>query len=190
MAPGPRGTGGTVWATRDWIATPMLDTPLGRTLHPNVRWVWVAAWGVGALVLTALSAGAVAIISLATDSPAAWWVPAVVALLGLVWSGVWPTLAWRRWRWDVDDLALTLHKGVITRQVRALPFFRIQHIDTTQGPLDRALGLTALIVHTASITSRLPGIDDDEAQALRTDLLERAATAAREATTDGDVDAV
>lgn len=168
----------------------MLDTPLGRTLHPNVRWVWVAAWGVGALVLTGLSAGVVAIVGLVTDASPAWWVPAVVAVLGLAWAVTWPSLAWRRWRWDVDDLALTLRKGVITRQVRALPFFRIQHIDTTQGPLDRALGLTALVVHTASITSRLPGIDDDEAQALRSDLLARAATAAREANTDGDVDAV
>lgn len=168
----------------------MLDTDLQRRLHPNIRWVWVTAWAVTSLVLTGLAVGAAAIIGVATERPAPWWLPAIVAVLGLGWSLLWPSMAWRRWRWDVDDLALTLRHGVITRQVRALPFFRIQHIDTSQGPLDRALGLTALMVHTASISSRLPGIDSDEAESLREDLLARAAAAARDANTDGDVDAV
>ncbi len=168
----------------------MLDTELRRRLHPNIRWVWVAAWGVATLLLTGLASGAVAIVGVATNRPALWWIPGVVALVGLAWSLVWPGMAWRRWRWDVDELALTLRHGVVVREVQALPFFRIQHVDTTQGPLDRMLGLTAMVVHTASITSRLPGIDSDEAEALRRDLLERAATAAREANTDGDVDAV
>lgn len=168
----------------------MLETHLERTLHPNVRWVWTAGWAIGALVLTGLATLAGVIVRFAAERPFPWWLPTVVAVLGLVATITWPRLAWRRWRWDVDDLALTLSKGVVTRQVRALPFFRIQHIDTTQGPLDRALGLTALIVHTASITSRLPGIDADDAEALRLDLLARAAEAARLANTDGDVDAV
>lgn len=168
----------------------MLDTHLERTLHPNVRWVWVAGWGVGTLVTTALAVGAAAVIGAVGETSPPWWIPGVIAVLGVVVSVSWPTMAWRRWRWDVDDLALTLRKGVVTRQVRALPFFRIQHIDATQGPLDRALGVSALVVHTASITSRLPGIDADEADTLRADLLERAAIAAREASPDGDVDAV
>lgn len=168
----------------------MLDTHLERTLHPNVRWVWTAGWAIGALVLTGLAAAIAVVVRVAAEAPFPWWLPTLVFVVGLLATLVWPRLAWRRWRWDVDDLALTLCKGVVTRQVRALPFFRIQHIDTTQGPLDRALGLTALVVHTASITSRLPGIDADDAEALRDDLLARAAEAARLANTDGDVDAV
>nr|WP_274387440.1 PH domain-containing protein [Salsipaludibacter albus] len=124
------------------------------------------------------------------ERPVTWAVPVVVGLVFLGLTAVGPTLAWRRWRWDVDELALTLRHGVVTRQVQALPFFRIQHVDTHQGPLDRALGMTGLNVHTASITSRLPGIATAEAEDLRQELLERAAAAAREANTDGDVDAV
>ena len=168
----------------------MLDDSLSRSLHPNMRWLWTIMWVVATVVLAGLGTAIAALVAATADRPMTWTIPLVVAVVGLVVTAVGPTMAWRRWRWDVTDLALTLRHGVVTRRVQALPFFRIQHIDTTQGPLDRALGVTALHVHTASITSRLPGIATPEAEGLRTELLARAAAAAREANTDGDVDAV
>lgn len=168
----------------------MFDQTLNRSLHPNMRWIWVIRGLVVTLVLATMAAGAAAVVAAVTEQPPRWAIPLTVVGVGLLLSILWPRWAWQRWRWDVTDLALTLRHGVVVRHVRALPFFRIQHVDTNQGPLDRALGLTALMVHTASITSRLPGIATEDADALRQDLLRRAAEAARRANTDGDVDAV
>ncbi len=168
----------------------MLDDSLPRRLHPNMRWVWTVSWLVMTLLLTGAATGLALVVATAGERAVPWVLPITVAVVLLVLSAIGPTLAWRRWRWGVDELALTLRHGVVTRRVQALPFFRIQHIDTHQGPLDRALGMTGLNVHTASITSRLPGIATSEAEDLRRELLERAAAAARMANTDGDVDAV
>ncbi len=167
----------------------MFDDIPARNLHPNMRWVWIIRGVVMSAFATAVPLVAATIIAAATETAVVWWPAVVVGVLALAWSITWVVLAWPRWRWDVTGVALTLHRGVVTHHVTALPFFRIQHIDVQQGPLDRTLGMSQLRVHTASISAQLPGIDADEAAALRTDLLDRAARAAAEVT-DGSVDAV
>jgi len=164
------------------------DIP-ARTLHPNMRWVWVARGLFITVIVTAVPLAVATIVAAATETAVLWWPAVVIGTIALAWSVTWAFLAWPRWRWDVTEIALTLHRGVLTHHVTGLPFFRIQHIDVQQGPLDRALGMSQLRVHTASISAQLPGIDADEAASLRTDLLDRAARAAAEVT-DGSVDAV
>ena len=66
---------------------------------------------------------------------------------------------------------------MLLRQVRALPYFRIQHIDVEHGPLDRWLGLARLEVHTASVTASLPGLPADQAPGVRAALLQLAGAA-------------
>ena len=65
---------------------------------------------------------------------------------------------------------------MVTRRSSTVPYLRVQHIDLTAGPLDRRLDLTTLVIRTASATTdaRLPGIDGDEAERLRTTILRRA----------------
>lgn len=168
----------------------MFDANPSRTLHPNMRWIWILRGVIITTVLTAVAIGVAAVVSMEFDDiGVVWWPAALIAIIGMTLSWIWAGTAWRRWRWDVTGVALTLHHGVMTRRVTALPFFRIQHIDAHQGPLDRLMGMSQLQVHTASISAQLPGIDADEATALRKELLDRAARAAAEVT-DGSVDAV
>lgn len=100
---------------------------------------------------------------------------ALVALVavsgGLVWW--WTALVWRSWRFRVAPGALELRHGVLTRRESTIPFHRVQHIDTEAGPMERHLGLTTLVLRTASASSdaTVPGIDAGEADALRTRIL-------------------
>jgi membrane protein YdbS with pleckstrin-like domain len=51
-----------------------------------------------------------------------------------------------------------------------VPFGRVQHIDVTQGPLERRFGLGTLVLHTAGTRSGavgLPGLLFEEAGQIR-----------------------
>lgn len=154
-----------------------------QPLAPRVVLLWRAGAGlpVGFLLLVTLGFAA-------GFGGWMWLAPAAAVLLGIVLVGVLPTLRYRRWRWRMTDRALELSHGVLFRQVRALPYFRIQHIDVEHGPLDRGLGLARLDVHTASVTATLPGLPADAAPRVRAALLERAGDAV--ARTDRGDDAV
>ncbi len=143
-----------------------------QPLAPRVVTLWRAAGLVpaGLLVLVGLVVGAAL-------GGLAWLLPLVALVLAIVLVGVLPTLRYRRWRWRMTARALELEHGVVVRQVRALPYFRIQHIDVQHGPLDRWLGLARLEVHTASVTATLPGLPADQAPGVRAALLQLAGAA-------------
>ena len=62
---------------------------------------------------------------------------------------------------------------MLTRRESTIPYHRVQHIDLEAGPLERRLGLTSLILRTASASSdsTVPGIDAGDAEALRARIL-------------------
>lgn len=125
--------------------------------------IGLGAWV--ALVLAAfVGAGAVLLGVVAAT------VLAVVGGLLLRW---WTSLVWRSWQFRVGDGALHLRHGVLTRRESTIPYHRVQHIDLEAGPLERRMGLTSLILRTASASSdsTVPGIDAGDAEALRTRIL-------------------
>ena len=101
---------------------------------------------------------------------------AAVLLLGhLTLTVVWPALEYRAFRYAVREHDLLVQSGVLFRRWSAVPHSRIQHVDTRQGPLERGLGLSRLLVYTAagmSADSNIPGLASEDAERLR-DLLSR-----------------
>jgi uncharacterized protein len=69
-----------------------------------------------------------------------------------------------------DDLMV--RRGVLIRRLSVIPYGRMQFIDVTAGPLERALGLATLRMHTAAAASdaRIPGLETGAAAALRDQL--------------------
>ncbi|WP_328796964.1 PH domain-containing protein [Luteimonas deserti] len=129
------------------------------------------ALGVGTLARTRTP------LSLATDG--VWLAIAGAALLLIPAWTVW--LARRRWlrtRWRLDDDGFGIRRGHMWRSDTRVPGSRVQHLDIRRGPLERAFGLSTLIVHTAGTRNSavsVSGLGHAEAERLRDALAARAA---------------
>jgi len=96
-----------------------------------------------------------------------------VLFVGAVWL---PTFQYERWGYLLRDEDLLITSGVLLRRVSAIPTYRIQHVDTQQGPLEQWLGLASVHVHTASgLGGRgtIPGLWVADAESLRDTLIQR-----------------
>lgn len=105
-------------------------------------------------------------------------------LLGLLVAHAifWPHLRWARFRFGVREHDLLVESGVLLRHTVSIPRDRIQHVDTRQGPLERMLGVSRVIVYTAAgmaADGSIPGLEEAEANRLRDTLARPAAAAAR-----------
>lgn len=86
---------------------------------------------------------------------------------------VWPSLAWRNFRYELRPGELLVEQGVLLRQTICVPRSRIQHVDTRQGFWERLFHVSRLLVYTGAGLSgdaSLPGLDADEAVRLRDEL--------------------
>jgi membrane protein YdbS with pleckstrin-like domain len=121
---------------------------------------------------------AVIAVTVLVGSGAPVWVPAVVAAVAvvvLVW-GWW--LIGRRVRsfgYAERDEDLLVTSGILLRRLVIVPYGRMQLVDVTAGPIDRALQLTTVRLHTAAATTdaTIPGLQPPVAAALRDRLAAR-----------------
>jgi membrane protein YdbS with pleckstrin-like domain len=132
-----------------------------------------------AVGVVALSAAAVvaAVVLLAAGAPAlVLAAPTALLLAGGALATALPRFAYRHWRYGFGADTLVLHHGVVFRTESTIPYFRVQHVDIERGPIERALGLSRLIVRTASATTdaSIPGLAEADAAGLRQLILERA----------------
>lgn len=98
------------------------------------------------------------------------WLMAPVAAMGAVWVAEVPAAAYRHYSWQVGEVDVRVMHGWWTRRVAVVLHSRIQHVDTRQGPVERALGLAAVVIYTAGSVGAMvaiPGLAAREAEALR-----------------------
>jgi membrane protein YdbS with pleckstrin-like domain len=157
-------------ATGSWAEA----RPLDRRIV--VVWTVQEAAGFGALAVAVLAADLAARFA-GVDLPGPPGLAAgLLAVVGGLAAWWLPRASYRHWRYQVAGDALELRHGVVRRVHSAIPYFRVQHIDVAQGPVERAVGLARLVVHTASAgtDATIPGIAAGDAEGLRRLILARA----------------
>jgi len=161
----------------DEIPRPGLDDR-ERELAPAV----VTSWRLSAALGWILPAVVALMLGFVLGDGWGWLVLAVLAALVVFSVVFYPPMRYRRWRWQLTELAIELRYGVLVRTQETVPYFRIQQIDITAGPVDRLLELASLQVTSASASgsATLPGIAAEDAPRVRAELLARAATAVAE----------
>ena len=144
--------------------TPWPDTVVWRPVSPKLITVELIARGIGVLVL---------LVGLGVGwSLAPYWLwpagMAVVVVYG-IWRSIVTVRAVRAWGYAERDQDLLVRHGLLIRRLSIVPYARMQFVDVTAGPLERAFGLATVQLHTAAAVSdaKVPGLPPDEAARLR-----------------------
>nr|WP_202886243.1 PH domain-containing protein [Kribbella sandramycini] len=124
-------------------------------------------------VSSAITYGVVAVALLLGLGLTVGWVWGVLALVvvaaAFVWSWVLIGRNQRSWKYAERDDELMVSHGVLFRELIVVPYGRMQFVDVTAGPLERAYGIATVELHTATpaTDAKIPGLHPDEASRLR-----------------------
>ena len=127
------------------------------------------------LVYLLVIAGLVALFVISGLPRAAAWAGLGVALVVFVW--LWWLIGRRVRSFGYaergDDLLVT--SGIMFRRLVIVPYGRMQLVDVKAGPIDRWMGITTVLLHTAAATTdaSIPGLEPAAAAALRDRLAQR-----------------
>ena len=143
---------------------PWPDTVTWRRVSPKlitVELISRAIWVV--VVLAALTVGA------AVDGHRLWTAGMVAVVLFAIWRSIVTVRAVRAWGYAEREHDLLVRHGLVIRRLSIVPYARMQYVDVTAGPLERAFKLATVQLHTAAAASdaRVPGLPPEEASRLR-----------------------
>ncbi len=146
-------------------------------LEPGQLWVMRVRALVAALVV--LAAAAMGSRALHEELGLSRWVLVLpLAPVLLYWVLVRPGRAFRAWGYAIDPAELQVRYGIFTQTHTIVPLDRVQHIDISQGPLERAFSVCRLVLHTAGTMHSqivVPGLARGTAERIRDDIRARVA---------------
>ncbi|GIJ23760.1 PH domain-containing protein [Micromonospora lutea] len=143
---------------------PWPDTVQWQSISTDLIWVELLRLAVGVAFVSIVLAVSWAM----TDS---WPVGAALGVVGLfaLWRAVTIVRAVRAWGYAEREDDLLVRHGLLVRRLSIVPYSRMQFVDVSAGPLERAFDLATVQLHTAAAASdaRVPGLRPAEASRLR-----------------------
>ncbi|MER7277672.1 PH domain-containing protein [Dactylosporangium sp. NPDC000244] len=142
---------------------PWPDTVAWRPISARYFLVRLAVLGVWVLILTLAALAAAVLWS-------AWCYAAAVAIVtGGALRAVFLRRSIRAWGYAERAEDLLVRHGLLVRRLSIVPYARMQFVDVTAGPIERAAGLATVTLHTAAAASdaTVPGLEAAEATRLR-----------------------
>lgn len=129
------------------------------------------------LIFLAFVLAAAVVLALVLDQSWVWIPAAVVVAIEIITLVILPRQA-KAIGYMLRDDDIVFRKGILWQRMIAVPYGRMQLVDITQGPLDRAFGVSQLKMVTAAATTgvQIPGLTQAASEALRDTLIEVAET--------------
>jgi len=135
-----------------------------RRVSPRLFWLELLSLLSGLAVVSALCLAAWLIFDF-------WpvWIVAAVAGAGTLFRLVLLPRSLKSWGYAERADDLLVRHGLMVRRLSIVPYGRMQFVDVTAGPVERALGLATVQLHTAAAGSdaSIPGLPPQEAARLR-----------------------
>lgn len=120
-------------------------------------------------IIPIVVAGGLITLSVLFDWPV-WIIGIILVLLlidGTFFIYYYPLLKWKRLRYEVREQEIELQQGVWIIRRTLIPMIRVQHVDTSQGPILAKYNLANVKVSTAATVHEIPALELEEAEELR-----------------------
>ncbi len=145
-----------------------MNEPAFHKITPRTIRVWQIGNFISNLFFFALPAAYAAVFGM--NGFHFWVVTGVTSVIFILWMlsiFLMPYLAWKHWRYAINEKEIDLKRGVLFKTRTLIPLSRVQHVDTRQGPLLRWYNLSTVTISTAATTHEIPGLDTQIAGRVR-----------------------
>lgn len=90
----------------------------------------------------------------------------IIVLLQLLNTFLYPEIEYKQWKYLINNEKFEFIEGIYFIKHTVVPIERIQHINITEGPINRRLNLANITINTAGGSFDIPNLEKTKAEEL------------------------
>ena len=98
---------------------------------------------------------------------------AAIFLYLVITPFLYPAIEYRQWGYIISEDRVDIRHGIFYIQRTIIPIVRIQHVTIAQGPINRRLGVSTILINTASGVFKIEGLSNENADRIAESLKDR-----------------
>jgi membrane protein YdbS with pleckstrin-like domain len=120
-------------------------------------------------LVVAIVAGVASFLTFHFEWPSFIYYIAIILVLIVALTSIWlfPNIRWDHWRYEVREHEIEIQSGLFIVKRTLIPMVRVQHVDTSQGPILKRYNLANISISTAATTHIIPMLITNDADNLR-----------------------
>ena len=120
-------------------------------------------------LITAVLMGVACFLTYYFDWPMFIYYIAIALVFVVALTSIWlfPNIRWDHWRYEVREHEIEIQYGLFIVKRTLIPMVRVQHVDTSQGPILKKYDLANISISTAATTHIIPMLVTADADSLR-----------------------
>ncbi|WP_425447306.1 PH domain-containing protein [Dethiothermospora halolimnae] len=134
--------------------------------HPKARILWIISGAVFSIITMAIAY----VIYYFLKSYVGYWPLIITGIFSFFITLIHPFIEYNQWSYCITEEKVEYNHGIYYTKKSIIPISRIQHLDLSQGPLQKLFKFSSVKIYTAGMTHTIEDIPISKAEVIAENL--------------------
>jgi membrane protein YdbS with pleckstrin-like domain len=131
-----------------------------KKIHPSAKKLWI----INGIIFSLFTMGIAYVIYHFAHNYISYWPLAIGGIISLLTIFVHPFIEYKQWSYCIAEDRVEFTHGIYFSSKTIIPISKIQHLNITQGPVQKFFKLSSLEIYTAGQSHEIEAIKTSEAE--------------------------
>lgn len=137
-----------------------MSEKLYKKVNPSAKKLWIVNGVISSIVIMIIAF----IVYLFAKKYINYWSLIIGGIISFLDIFVHPFIEYKQWRYCITEDRIEFTHGIYFKTKTIIPISRIQHLDISQGPIQKIFKLSTLEIYTAGASHEIEAIATEEAE--------------------------
>lgn len=129
-------------------------------IDPNAKKLWIINGIISSIVIMIIAC----LIYHFAKQYVSYWPLVIGGVLSVFLTFIDPFIEYKQWSYRITEEKVEYNHGIYYKKKSIIPISRIQHLDISQGPIQKIFKLSTVKIYTAGLEHEIEAISMDKAE--------------------------
>ncbi|MFA9398037.1 MAG: PH domain-containing protein [Clostridiaceae bacterium] len=137
-----------------------MEEEIYQRINPSAKKVWIINGVISSIILFILAL----VVYHFSKHYVSFWPFVIAGMSSFLFIFIHPFIEYKQWSYKITEERVVYNHGIYYKKKSIIPISRIQHLDISQGPIQKIFKLSSVKIYTAGMAHEIVAISTSKAE--------------------------